>query len=66
MKRILLSLICLTCLSSCTIDSVSVSTGHVPYYYREVRAVPARVYYYDLRPDYIRYRYGRPRRIHCR
>ena len=54
MKRILLALICLTCLPSCTIDSVSVSTGHVPYYYREVRAVPARVYYYDLRPDYIR------------
>jgi hypothetical protein len=65
MKKILIGLICLTCLSSCTIDSVSVSTGHIPYY-REVRAVPARVYYYDLRPDYIRYRYGRPRRIHYR
>ncbi len=60
MKKILLAFLAVVGLSSCTIDEVSFSTGYVPYY-REVR-VPTRAYYYDLRPDYIRYRYGRPRR----
>ena len=67
MKLIIISFISLFLLSSCTLDSVHVSTVPTPRYYR---VLPTNHfyqtrYYYDLRPDYIRYRYGRSRRIYC-
>ena len=65
MIKVFLAFLSIICLSSCTLDSITIGTGHIPSYYREVRPI-YRTYYYDLRPDYIRYRYGRPRRIHYR
>jgi hypothetical protein len=63
--KIILALLIVVGLSSCTLDSVTVSTGHIPSYYKVSRPI-YRTYYYDLRPDYIRYRYGRPRKIYYR
>ncbi len=69
MKSIILSLLSVILLSSCTLDSYTVRTvTPTPRYYR---VLPTNHLYqfnyrFDTRPDYIRYRYGAPRRVVCR
>ena len=69
MKLIILSLLSVILLSSCTLDSYTVRTvTPTPRYYR---VLPTNHLYqfnyrFDTRPDYIRYRYGAPRRVVCR
>ena len=69
MKSIILSLLSIILLSSCTLDSYTVRTvTPTPRYYR---VLPTNHLYqfnyrFDTRPDYIRYRYGAPRRVVCR
>jgi hypothetical protein len=67
MRLIILSLLSTILLSSCTLDSVHISTVPTPRYYRVLPTnhLYQTRYYYDLRPDYVRYRYGRSRRIYC-
>ena len=65
MKLIILSLLSTLLLSSCNLDTVTVRTvTPTPRYYR---VMPTNHLYqfpyrYNVRPDYIRYRYGSPRR----
>jgi len=67
MIKLILALLIISGLSSCTLDSVTVSTSNVPRYYKVYRPV-YRAYNYDYlpNPNYIRYRYIKPRRIHYR
>ena len=65
MIKLILALLIISGLSSCTLDSVTVSTGNVPRYYKVSRPV-YKEYNYDYFPNYIRYRYARPRRIYYR
>ena len=68
MKSIILSLLSVILLSSCTLDTYTVRTvTPTPRYYR---VLPTNHLYqfnyrFDTRPDYIRYR-GAPRRAVCR
>ncbi len=68
MKSIILSLLSVILLSSCTLDSYTVRTvTPTPRYYR---VLPTNHLYqfsyrFDTRPDYIRYRYRKPRRVYC-
>lgn len=68
MKSIILSLLSILLLSSCTLDTYTVRTvTPTPRYYR---VLPTNHLYqfnyrFDTRPDYIRYR-GAPRRVVCR
>ena len=69
MKSIILSLLSVLLLSSCTLDTYTVRTvTPTPRYYR---VLPTNHLYqfnyrFDTRPDYIRYRYSAPRRVVCR
>ena len=67
MKLIILSLLSSILLSSCAFDSVEVTTLPTPRYYRVLpsNSLYQPRYYYDFRPDYIRYRHGRSRRYYC-
>ena len=68
MKLIILSLISTLLLTSCNLDTVTVRTvTPTPRYYRVMPTNHLYQFHYrfDTRPDYIRYRYGRPRRVVC-
>jgi len=68
MKYIILSLLSILLLPSCTLDSYTVRTvTPVPRYYRVLPANHTYQFNYrfDARPDYLRY-YGAPRRVVCR
>jgi len=53
-KLLLLAVVSVCMLSSCTIDSLSYSYDAYPY--RVHYAPTIRTYAYDVRPDYVRYR----------
>ena len=68
-KLLLLAILASTFFSSCTLDSVSVSTMPTPRYYKVLPAnhVYSTRYYYDVRPDWMRYggNWVPARRRHC-
>ena len=69
MKYIILSLLSILLLPSCTLDSYTVRTvTPIPRYYKVLPANYTYQFSYrpDYRPDYIRYGYGMPRRVVCR